>query len=221
MSDAFKATVVVEVAPAEVWKALTERTLEAAEGEGESHYVLPGFPSFEPIPMEGASFTPLEVDPGRLLRVRKDHHPCQGTEVAIQLEQAETGTKITIVQSGFDAAFLDFAGRNVVFGHGHQIVADLALYVEHGVFAPGRVWGASLGATTQDRMFGLEVVSVVPDGFAERAGMRPGDLLVSLRDVRVYDIRMLTTLLALTEAGTEAEVAWVRAGKVISSSAKF
>jgi len=230
MSEKFETTVVVEVAPEHVWKALTERTVasvasvvsgEGGEGAAERHLVLPGFPSFEKLPVPGASFAPLEVDPGRLLRLRKDHHPCQGTEVAIQLEQTETGTRITIVQSGFDAAFLDFAGRNVVFGHGDQIAADLALYVERGVFAPGRVWGASLGATTSDRGFGLEIVRVHPETFAARVGLQPGDLLVALRGVRVYAISGLTTLLAVSEPGAEAEAAWFRGKLQMSGSAKL
>lgn len=221
MSDVFETTLVVEVAPEQVWKALTERTLEGKEGDGQLHYVLPGFPSFERLPMPGASCTPLEIEPGRLLRVRKDHHPCQGTEIAIQLEQAETGTRITLVQSGFDAAFLEIAGRDVVFGHGHQIVADLALYLERGVFAPGRLWGANLGATTHERGYGLEITRVHPGGFAEKAGLQRGDLLVALRDVRVYDTRMLHTVLALTEGGSEAEIGWVRGREVRSAEAAF
>lgn len=218
MSDDFEATVVVETAPEAVWKALTERTL--AGDDGGDHYVLPGFPSFEPLPVPGASCTALELEEGRLLRVRKDHQPCQGTEIAIRLEQAGTGTRITVVQSGF-GDFLDLAGRDVVFGHGRQIVADLALYVERRIVAPGRVWGAMLGGATRERGYGLEVVRVDPGGFAEKAGLAAGDLLVSLRGVRTYDTTMLTTILALTEAGQEAEVAWIRDGDIVSGKATF
>lgn len=219
MSDVFETTIVVEVAPEEVWKALTERTLEGGESGGPLHYVLPGFPSFEPLPVPGASCTPLEVEPGRLLRVRKDHAPCQGTEIAVRLEQADTGTRITVVQSGFDAAFLEIVGRDGVFDHGHQIVADLALYVERGVFAPGRIWGANLGAATRQRTFGLEVARVDPGGFAEKAGLEPGDVLVALRGVRVYDTRGLSTLLALSDGGMEAEAAWLRGREVRTGAA--
>lgn len=217
MSDAFETTIIVEVDPEAVWKALTERTVEAEQGE--AHPVLPGFPSFEPLPVPGASCTPLEIEPGRLLRVRKDHHPCKGTEIAIQLEQAGTGTRITVVQSGFDAAFLEIAGRDVVFGHGEQIVADLALYVERGVLAPGKVWGAQLGATTRNRIYGLEVATVHPGGFAEKAGLQNGDVLVALCGVRIYDLAMLTAVLAMTDVGTEAAAAWIRGTEVMSATA--
>ena len=92
MQDDFEATFVVELTPDAVWEALTERTVEGEE-PGEVHYVLAGFPSLVPLGVAGARCTPLEVEPGRLLRVRKDHAPCQGTEIAVRLEQAESGLR--------------------------------------------------------------------------------------------------------------------------------
>ena len=120
MKDDFETTFVLDLAPDAVWEALTRRTVEGDGGE--LHYVLAGFPSFPPLDIKGASFTPLEVEPGRLLRVQKDHHPCMGTEVAVRLESAETGTRLTVVQSGF-GPFLDLVGRDTVFGHGLQVLS--------------------------------------------------------------------------------------------------
>jgi uncharacterized protein YndB with AHSA1/START domain len=98
MKDDFEATFVVDLAPDDVWQAITSRALPAeGEGDNDVHYVLPGFPSFERLPMSGASCTQLEVEPGRLLSVKKDHHPCAGTEIAVRLEKADTGTRVTVV----------------------------------------------------------------------------------------------------------------------------
>jgi len=220
MADEFRTTITVEVAPEAVWKALTERTV-AGDGADEGvHYVLPGFPSFEPLPLAGASCTPLEVAPGKLLRVRKDHEPCKGTEIAVQLEQEGTGTRITLVQSGF-GALLDIVGRDVVFGHGREIAEDLALFLEHGLIVPGSTWGMSLGATTVQRPFALEVAHVMPGGFAEQAGLAPGDLLLSLHGVRVRDTRQLATVLAMLSAGTESEVCYIRSRELATGAATF
>lgn len=49
----------------------------------------------------------------------------------------------------------------------------------------------------------------------------PGDVLVALRDIRVYDTAMVSTVLALTEGGMEAEVAWGRGRELRSGSATF
>lgn len=219
MSDDFEATFVVELTPDAVWEALTERTVEGEE-PGEVHYVLAGFPSLVPLGVAGARCTALEVDAGRLLRVRKDHAPCEGTEIAVRLEQAESGTRITVVQSGF-GAFLDIVGRDVVFAHGHQIVNDLRLYLERRLTVPGTNWGLPLGAGTRQTPVGVEVTSVQPGGVAETAGVRPGDLLLTVRGIRVHDHPQLWTVLALTEAGSRAEISWARGDTAMDGKAAF
>lgn len=221
MSDDYEATFVVELAPAEVWQALTRRTVEgASDAQGETHYVLPGFPSFVALDVPGASCTMLEAEDEKLLRVRKDHEPCAGTEIAVTLERAETGTRVTVVQSGF-GAFLDFAGRDTVFGHGDQIINDLRLYLERGLTVPGTVWGANLGARTRFTPTGLEVFGVDEGGFGEQVGLLPGDLLLTLRGIRLHDLQQLWTVLALTDPGTSADVTWARGRQSMSGKGTF
>ncbi len=221
MKDDFEATFVVDLAPDEVWETLTRRTLQAEPGsEAEVHYVLPGFPSFAPLPLKGASCTLIEMQVGRLLRVRKDHEPCAGTEIAVRLEQAETGTRVSVVQSGF-GPFLDVVGRDTVFGHGHQIMADFRLYIERGLTVPGTVWGANLGARTRHMPVGLEIVGVDTGGFADTAGLCAGDLLLTLRGIRLHDTQQLWTVLALTEPGTTSDVSWARGREAMSGKATF
>jgi len=219
MSDDFEATFVVDLAAEAVWEALTERTVDSDE-PGEVHYVLPGFPSLVPLDVVGASCTPIEVEAGRLLRVRKDHQPCAGTEIAVRLEQAESGTRITVVQSGF-GAFLDIVGRDTVLAHGHQIVADLRLYLERRLTVPGTRWGAYFGAVMRQTPIGLEVASVDAGGVAETAGLHPGDLLLTLRGIRLHDLQQLWTVLALTDAGSSVEVTWARGGAAMDGKATF
>ena len=87
MKDGFEETFVVELAADAVWETIASRTTQRdADADGDVHYVLPGFPSFVPQKVSGASGTLVELDPGRLLRVRKDDEPCAGTEIAVTLE---------------------------------------------------------------------------------------------------------------------------------------
>jgi len=218
MKDDFEVTLVVDLAPAEVWKALTGRTVEGDGEEGSKHYVLPGFPSFPPLEVEGASCTVLEEEPGRLLRVKKDHHPCLGTEIAIRLEQSKTGTTLTVVQSGF-GPFLDFAGRDTVFGHGRQIMADFQLYLERGVTVPGTIWGPDLGVKLSQSPVGLEIVSLQPGGFADRVGICAGDLLLTLAGIRLHDLQQLWTVLALTDAAAEIDITWLHGRECMTGRA--
>ena len=51
MKDDFEATFVVDLAPDDVWEAMTSRTVEAdPTGDGDVHYVLAGWSSFESLP---------------------------------------------------------------------------------------------------------------------------------------------------------------------------
>lgn len=219
MSDEFEATFVVDLAPEEVWQSLVDRTVPGDAGsEGTVHYVLPGFPSFEPLPIPGARCTVIEEDPGRLLRVKKDHHPCLGTEIGITLEHAESGTRVTIVQSGF-GAFLDFAGRDTVFGHGQQIVNDLQLYLERGLIVPGTAWGVNLGAVPKRTPVGLEIGRVDDGSFGQRAGLETGDLLLTIGGIRIHGIEQLATVLALIDPASKIDITWARGREAMEGSA--
>jgi uncharacterized protein YndB with AHSA1/START domain len=171
MDDRFEATFVVEVSAAEAWRALSEaRALRSAEGAGADQWWLPGFEATGEV---------LEVDPGRLIRVRKAEQPCIGTEIAVVLEATESGTRVTLVQSGFGAWF-EAALEMLSIGWAH-IVADFALYLEAGVrgrrhLAP---W-ADPGWMLQTGPAGLEVTRVAPGSAAERLGLAPGDVLLAL-----------------------------------------
>ncbi len=216
MRDGFEATFVVELDIDQVWEALASRTHEK---DGEVHYVMPGFPSFAPLKLAGASAAPVEIEPGRLLRVRKDDEPCAGTEIAVTLEAADTGTRVTIVQSGFGPWLEQL--RDTFEAHWTQIVADFRLYIERGLTVPGTVWGVSLGAQTKQTGSGLEIVAVDANGFGQSAGMQPGDLLLTLRGLRVHDTKQLWTILALTEPGSSAETLLARGRERVQAKGTF
>jgi len=220
MKDGFEARFVVELDVDAVWEALASRRVEADDEGGEEGYVLPAFPSLVPQALAGARGTPLAVEPGKLLRVRKAHEPCAGTEIAVALERAESGTRVTIVQSGF-GPWLEKL-RDTFHTHWLQIVADFRLWLERGVVAPATPWWrVGLEADWIHTPGGLEITSVQPAGFAKRAGLQAGDLLVSLRGVRLYDTQQLWTVFALSEPGQEAQVGSVRGREWRESAATF
>src|SRR5437667_12278042 len=78
--------------PAEAWKALEELRTRAA---GPDEWWLPGFEC------RGAE---VEVEQERRLTVRKLDQPCADTLIAITFEHVDSGTRVRVVQSGFDAA---------------------------------------------------------------------------------------------------------------------
>lgn len=103
------------------------------------------------------------------------------------------------------------------------IIADLK---DHGY-----VTGAYLGVTVQDTdaesaaMFGLPtgayVVTVVEGGSADRAGIQPKDIIISLGDDTVTSVNTLTRALRSFKAGDTATVKVIRAGQEISMTVEL
>jgi S1-C subfamily serine protease len=60
----------------------------------------------------------------------------------------------------------------------------------------------------------LELLSVFPGGFAEEAGLEPGDILVELGGAQVYQHSDVWLVTRLHDAGDEIEVAYVRSGEL-------
>lgn len=215
IKDGFEATFIVSLQADDVWQAITQPA-PAAE-DGTPRYHLAGFPAFGRTDGRGALCTELEVDTVHLLRVRKDEMPCDGTEIMIVLEAEDTGTRITVVQSGF-GAWLD-AVRDTFAAHWIQIVADLQLFIERGINVPGTVWGADLGVMTKQTPTGLELAVVNAGGFGERVGMQAGDLLLTVRGLRVHDTQQLWTIMGLSSAGDETDASWARGRELMQGRA--
>lgn len=212
MEDRFETTFAVQVPVEQVWRSIEDRRPEAATGSAEEDAKRWWLPGFE------ASAVELEVEPGRRLRVRKDTQPCEGTEVVVTLEATDTGTRVTVVQSGFGAWF-EAALDSLEIGWS-QIVADLVLYLERGIIAARHLlpW-AGFGCSVREVTTGLEVVDIYPGGFAEQAGLEAGDLLLTIGNAPVFTLRDFQSLMRVFRSGEKVEATWVRDRSRLSASA--
>jgi len=200
MDDRFEATFLVDHPTEQVWQALRE----GAQG---TRWMLPAFESPSDV---------VEMDEGRYVRLKKAAEPCAGTEIAITLEAAASGTTVTVVQSGFGTLFEEML-NTLAIGWSH-IVADLALYLQTGArggrhLAP---W-ASLGCGVREVRAGLEVDKVF-GGLAADAGLEPGDLLLAVGGAPVVVERELQTLMRVFGSGDKVDVTWARAGQVLRAT---
>jgi hypothetical protein len=201
MDDRFEATFVVRTTPDETWEVL------AGGRRADDTWWLPGFDTVAPVE---------EVDDGKRVRVRKVHEPCANTEIVVTVEAADTGTKVTIVQSGFGTEFFAAAVNELSVGWSH-ILADFALYLERDVKGGRHMmpWG-SLGCTVQPTANGL-VVDSVWGGFAQTNGMQAGDVLLSIGGAPLCNVVELCTALRALQGRDNVAVTWARDRELVSA----
>jgi hypothetical protein len=217
MKDKFEATFTVDIAPDAAWTAIAQRDLAdhdttRAESPTSGQLWLPGFDGTAEL---------LEAVPGKLLRVRKDRMPCEGTEIVVRLEAQGTGTRITVVQSGF-GAFFDAAANWLGVGWDH-IVRDLILYLERGVIVHRhmRAWGPAPGFNFRETPSGLVVTGVVSGSPAAAAGMAEGDHLLTINGAPVATTRDLALVMRALPVGNEINFDWVRGRGVMAGAGKI
>jgi hypothetical protein len=211
-SDGFAASFVVEISREQAWERLASAT-PAFEGLGTARDGQWWIPGIE------APADELEVRPEELLRTRKAVEPCRGAEIVITVEDADNGTRITIVQTGFGPGF---AERRAWLESGwHAILADLVVFFGRGV-SLGRhaTWWAGIGCGVVETDEGLVVTNVEPDGFADRAGMRAGDLILQLAGAPVINVRDLSILVrGPLRTGTETTARYLRGEQIMRGAA--
>jgi len=211
--DGFEATFVVSTPRTAAWKLLEEAApaSEQLPAPRPGQWWIPG--------VEGAA-DELEVVPEELLRVRKATFPCDGTEIVVTMEDAETGTRITFAQFGFGPSFEE--RRPWLESGWWAIRADLAVFFERGV-ACGRhlrPW-SSLGCGVIETPGGLVVADVQPGGFADQAGLQRDDLVLTLAGSPVLTVRDLAVLLRALRPQTEARVRYLRGSETLAGSGKL
>ncbi len=208
--DGFEATFVVSTPRPQAWKLLTEArpASERIPGPGPQQWWIPA--------VEGAA-DEIDVVPEQLLRVRKATFPCEGTEIVVSMEDADTGTRITFVQNGFGP---DFTARRPWLEAGWWAIrADLWLFFEHGVSAGRhlRPW-SSIGCDVAETPGGLTVKAVSPGGPAESAGVQAGDVLLTIAGAPVVNVRELAILARSLRSGADVRVRYLRGGELLAGT---
>ncbi len=102
-----------------------------------------------------------------------------------------------------------------------EATTDLMAYVRTGVKLPRHIVDlrASIAAWPVRRDWGVELAEVFPGGFSDKAGMKAGDILLSLDRMGVYQIADVWAFTRARAAGEEIEVAFTSNGEMRSGRA--
>jgi serine protease Do len=125
--------------------------------------------------------------------------------------------------AGINTAIYSQSGGSI--GIGFAIPSNLVATVIGGSGRGGRVLRPWLGAAGQavtseiapavglDRPVGVVVRQIYPGGPAERAGLRPGDVIIAVDGKEIDDVPGLRYRLGTMKPGTEAHLSVVRNGR--------
>lgn len=224
MTQSFEKTFVVSVPVERAWSAMTDPAelntwffpFKVAE-DGSTRTEILG----EERKTEVVEFEPLRMFRTRTtLTGREGWGILPGTrEMTVVFEATETGTRITITNSGFG----ETEDLSAVMRGQSETIADLILYLETGVAFPRHHHGERswIGFSGREAPAGLEVVSVQPGTFAERLGLKAGDLLVELGGASVFGFAEVQFFTKEHAAGEKAAAAWIRDGQLLRGSAEL
>jgi uncharacterized protein YndB with AHSA1/START domain len=214
----FRRTFVVPVPVEKAWQAFVDpRQREAwisPPGHDQLENPEAGFPGpgFQLLRVEIG-----EVDPHRRLTWSVERALPDGTgariEVVVTFDTVAGGTRLTAIRAmagqGESWELLEQLTR-----HGFdEEMTDLCAFLETGVNISRHFSSrGSIGARVRETPAGLRLARLVSGGFAADAGLREGDLLVSIGGAAVYARSDIALLEREHEAGEVLELSYVRDG---------
>ena len=142
--------------------------------------------------------------------------------VTVVFESTDTGSRIVITHAGFgDTDDYDVLHESRELGYAESM-QDLAVYLETGVAIRRHLRERSAtGVVFKMTTSGLVVRRVGPDSAGEDAGLRPGDLLLSVNGAAIYERSEMWLLARLLDAGSDVEFVFVRDGAVLSGRGRM
>jgi uncharacterized protein YndB with AHSA1/START domain len=158
------------------------------------------------------TFAVIEADPPRLLRSSMSGGNIPGRiETTTVFAETSTGSTATMTHRGFgDVTGWERFGGSFAAGW-DEATTDLMVYVRTGVKLPRHIVDlrASIAAWPVRRDWGVELAEVFPGGFADQAGMKTGDILLSLDRMGVYQIADVWAFTRARSAGEEVEAGYI------------
>jgi uncharacterized protein YndB with AHSA1/START domain len=209
----------VAIPVARVWQAFTDpKHLEAwLTGTIETCDIRPGGQvAWEPNEYGQLVWDITDVEPERSLTYREGPGIVPvATEVTVTFDATDTGTRLSITQSGFGPGD-DWQGHLDDLGLGWaQTLATMELYLRTGVrYDRFFTFKSDVGIVVQEQLAGPQVLSVAPGSFADEAGVRSGDIVVHIGEAPIFDRSDIWLFTREHEIGEDHQIVFVRDGEL-------
>ncbi|MFC4117512.1 SRPBCC domain-containing protein [Nonomuraea zeae] len=223
MSNVFELTFVLDLPVEQAWQTFTTpEYLESWLGPIVECDIRPGGRIRFTIPGHGELTWPIDhvEEHKKLVWLEPPAAVPSERRTTVSFEESAEGTRVRIEEAGFGPSDA-WQGHLDGTRHGwtHSL-AGLHLYLRTGVKLDRmNTFRAELGVHLIDTPAGPEVVSLTPGGSADKAAMRPGDIVVRLDAAPVFDIGDVWLFCREHAGGTAVSVTFVRDGTLLTSQA--
>ena len=143
-------------------------------------------------------------------------------EMSVTFSETTTGTSVTIVRSGFgdsDEWLAAATGRLLGW---EQALADTEVYFRTGTH-PRRFYGTpwmTIGVHAVVDGAGMRALDVAPGSLADRAGVRPGDVVVRVSGMPIYGIAEFWLMERIVKTrGGDVDFELIRHGELVTTPA--
>jgi uncharacterized protein YndB with AHSA1/START domain len=220
MGTTYERTFTVAVPVAKAWAAFTEKSGREAWMSPPGRDPIENPEAEYPAPGFGKPDLKLgDVEEGHRLQWSQQATMPSGSsawiDTTVTFEAIVNGTRLTITRSGFgDSAEWELFAQSTGQGWDDSLI-DLVAYLETGVNVSRHFSGrSSIGAGMRQTAGGIRITMVAPGGFAAEAGLKEGDLLISIGGAGIYRRSDIWLLQREHDAGQEMEVSYVRDGRL-------
>ena len=102
-------------------------------------------------------------------------------------------------------------------GIGLAVPSNLVKNITQQIIKYGRVVRGYVGLSAFDTSDGVLITNVLKDGPAYLSGLQPNDIIMSINNTKIKDIKQVVKIVASLEVDQEIDVTFNRNGKVIKS----
>ena len=105
-------------------------------------------------------------------------------------------------------------------GIGLAVPSNLVRNITEQIIKYGRVVRGYVGMSAYNTPSGVVISSVIKDGPADKSGLNPGDIIISIDDITIDDIKQVVKIVASLQVDQKVIMKYRRGKELVESSIK-